>query len=84
MVEGLIRYTRRLLYLIENQSFKHFSSSSIVYIIGNEPEPRYQVKLIDFRRVVDSNGTPDTSKGYIDTLEGLTNVVAIWERLLGN
>jgi hypothetical protein len=81
IVEKLIEETSKLLDWFTRQKIKTFVTSSILYVTTDETPVHCQAKLIDFAHVYDGEGEVDNSKVYVDVIEGLTNVISIWERI---
>lgn len=80
-MEKLIEETAKLLDWFTRQKIKTFVTSSILYVTSDENPVHCQAKLIDFAHVYDGEGELDNSKVYLDVIEGLTNVISIWERI---
>jgi Inositol polyphosphate kinase len=78
-VKSFIDQTKSLIAWFEDQTSKHFFTASVFFICDAH---KVQVKFIDFAHVFDANGQPDISNVYLDVIEGLNNLVAVWERLL--
>ena len=78
-LKKIIKQTKKILDWFRKQRSKHFFTASIFYINGKND---CQTKFIDFAHVYDAEGEPDNSNFYIDVIEGLTNLISVWERLL--
>jgi len=73
-IEAFIEGTKKILDWFQRQKVKHFVASSVFYVCGKNQ--KYQVRYIDFAHAMDANGVEDTN-----VIEGLQNVIKIWERL---
>ena len=62
LVDKLIEQTQRMLDWFLRQRVKHFITTSILYVTGDEDHPHCQAKLIDFAHVMDAEGQLDDSK----------------------
>jgi 1D-myo-inositol-tetrakisphosphate 5-kinase/inositol-polyphosphate multikinase len=61
LVDKLIEQTQRMLDWFLRQKVKHFITTSILYVTGDEEHPHCQAKLIDFAHVMDAEGQLDES-----------------------
>lgn len=81
VIESFIQNTEEILEWFQRQRTLNFYASSLLYIRGEESVPTSKVKLIDFAHVLESNGSEDKSKGYLDVIEGIENILKIWYQL---
>jgi hypothetical protein len=81
IVESFIDQSQRILSWFRLQTLRHFISSSLLFVSGDEEEAKCTVKLIDFAHVQESEGKLDSSKIYIDVIEALENVIRTWEKI---
>lgn len=81
VLDNFIRDTEEILEWFARQRKFHFYASSLLYIRGEEKEPETKVKFIDFAHVLDAHDEEDRSKDYLDVMEGIENILKVWNKL---